>query len=74
MNKYVLKATGKFVLFAVFTFSVGYLVTVILNYLNPTFVQLASVFLTTVFVYLAYIFITIQADIFRRLDEANKNK
>jgi uncharacterized protein YacL len=74
MNKYILKATGKFVLFAVFTFLVGYLVTVILNYLNPTFVQLVAVFLTTVFAYLAYIFITIQADIYRRLDELDKNK
>jgi hypothetical protein len=74
MNKYVLKATGTFALFVVVTFTVGFLVRVMLDYLNPTPSQLVGAFMTAVVAYLAYVFISIQADIYRRLDELNKNK
>ena len=74
MNKYVVKATGKFALFVVFTFAVGLLVRITLDYLDPTPAQLMGGFLTVVFAYLAYCFISIQADIYKRLDNLNKNK
>lgn len=74
MNKYVLKATGQLALFVAFTFTVGFLVRIILDYLEPTPAQLAGAFMTAAFAYLAYIFISIQADILKRLDDLNKNK
>jgi len=74
MNKYVLKATGTFALFVISALVSGIAIRAILDYLNPTREQVVGAFIIAVFFYMAYVFIGIQADIYKRLDNLNKNK
>jgi threonine/homoserine/homoserine lactone efflux protein len=72
MNKYIVKATAQISAVIVFSVAVSLVTLQVLEYFQPTALQVVSTLGVALLVYTLYNLVIIQADILRSRDNLNK--